>query len=201
MGKDRRFQRLLRSTYKMSSRFQRVFLRAPLKTNALYQDDDFVLKAKLINISEGGVLVENLPHIPEVPAIPLLLDLPQIPDLVTLPAGQLINLKINDLERDIVRIKARLVRKFEGESEVEKLFVTKIGCEFVKADESERAIIREYVLRFTRNIVFLLNQFESSKKDLTVLRKTAEVLGYDGEERIAFLRQKVLHDYQSLESL
>ena len=183
------------------SRFQRAFLRAPLKTTVLFQDDEYVLKARLLNISEGGVLLENLPHIPEVPAIPLVLDLPRIPDLLTLPASQLLHLKLEDLPRDIIRIKCRLVRKFEGESEIDALFVTKVGCEFVKADEEERSKVREYVARFTKNIVFLLNQFESSSKNLDVLRKTAEILGYGGDEKIAFLRQKVLHDYQSLESL
>jgi hypothetical protein len=185
----------------MSTRFQRAFLRAPLKTFSLYQDDDYVLKARLINISEGGVLIENLPHIPEVPAIPLVLDLPHVPDLLSMPSNQILHIKTSELDRDIIRIKARIARQFEAESEVDKLFVKKIGCEFVKADEDERDKIREYVARFTRNIVYLLNQFESSNKNLSVLRKTAEILGYDGEERVSFLRQKVLHDYQSLESL
>lgn len=183
------------------SRFQRAFLRAPLKTQVLFQDDEYVLKARILNISEGGILLENLPHIPEVPAIPLVLDLPSIPDLLSTPKPQLLHLKLEELPRKIIRVKARLVRKFEGESEIDALFVTKIGCEFVKATEEERDVIREYVARFTKNIVFLLNQFESSNKDLEVLRKTAELLGYGGEEKIAFLRQKVLHDYQSLESL
>lgn len=160
-----------------------------------------MLRAQLLNISEGGVLLENLPHIPEVAAIPLVLDLPDIPDLMSLPQSHLLHLDPSDLPRKIIRMKARLVRQFEGESEVEKLFVTKIGCEFVKPDEEQKAVIREYVARFTKNIVFLLNQFEASKKNLDVLRKTADVLGYGGEEKIAFLRQKVLHDYQSLESL
>lgn len=183
------------------SRFQRVFLRAPIKTEVLFQDDEFVLKARLLNISEGGVLLENLPHVPEVPAIPLVLDLPKIPDLLSLPNSQILHLNLDELPREIVRVKARLVRQFEGKSEIDALFVTKVGCEFVRAEEEDKAIIREYVARFTKNIVYLLNQFESSRKDVSVLRKTAEILGYDGQEQMAFLRQKILHDYQSLESL
>lgn len=185
----------------MSQHFKRVFLRAPIKTFGLYQDDEHVFKAKLVNISEGGLLLEGLPHFPEVPGIPLLLDLPDIPDLLAMSASEVMALRPENFKRSIIRIKARLIRRYDQKSEVDDIFMTKIGCEFVKVDENEKVIIREYVLRFTKNIVYLLNQFEAGKKDPELLRKTAELLGYRDEKRISFLRQKVLHDYQSLESL
>ena len=57
-------------------KFKRKHLRSPLSTLALYQSERYVFKANCLNISEGGVLLENLPSVPEINAIPLLLSLP-----------------------------------------------------------------------------------------------------------------------------
>ena len=38
-------------------------------------------------------------------------------------------------------------------------------------------------------------------EDVNEIRNCARFLGYDHNEKLSILRQKVLHDYQSLESL
>ena len=184
--------------------FQRAHLRAPLKTKILYLDDEFVFQAYTQNISEGGVLLENLPHVPEINAIPMMISLVNFPELSLLGKETLLSLHLKDLHRDIIRMKARIVRSFEGQSDVDKIFVTKIGCEFVKPGDEEQALIDQYVSRFAKNLIFLLNIFEGrgfkgDRKPL--IRKVASLLGYDGEMQIAQLRLKCLHDYQSLESV
>ncbi len=185
-------------------RFQRTSLRSPLKTFVLYENEGFVFKAKTLNISEGGVLLCDFPIVPEINAIPLMLALPRFPELSSLPHDSIRKLSLDDFERDIFRTKARMVRTFEGQSAVDKIFVTHIGCEFVKPTDVNKALIANYVSTFAKNTIFLLNLFESmgkNPKNIETIRSAAKLLGYSPDEKIAMLRLKVLHDYQSLESL
>ena len=60
--------------------YQRTHLRAPFKEAVLYVDDNFVFKAHTINISEGGMLLDQIPHFPEDgKEVSLLISLPQFP--------------------------------------------------------------------------------------------------------------------------
>lgn len=188
----------------MTLRFKREYLRAPLKTSTLYLMEDYVLKAFMLNISEGGVLLDNLPSIPPVNAIPLMFPLIDYPELSLLHPEVLFGLEVTQMEKRIIRMKAKIVRSFEGFSEVDKIFVTKIGCEFVNPGPLETQLISKYVSRYARNLIYFLGLFEGrgQKADKTeLLRKTAGLLGYDSKMQIAQMRLKALHDYQSLESL
>ncbi|MEC7278293.1 MAG: PilZ domain-containing protein [Bdellovibrionota bacterium] len=188
----------------MGLRFKREYLRAPLKTSSLYIMEDYVLKAQLLNISEGGILLDHLPSVPPVNALPLMFSLIDFPEFSLLHPEVLLNLDIEQMERKVIRMKARIVRSFEGFSEVDKIFATKIGCEFVNPGLLEKQLISQYVSRYGKNLIYYLGLFEgrgqkSNKVDL--VRKTAELLGYDSTEQLARLRLKALHDYQSLESI
>ena len=62
--------------------YQRTFLRAPYKEAILYIDDNFVFKASSLNISEGGLLLDQVPHFPEESEdVPIIISLPQFPYL------------------------------------------------------------------------------------------------------------------------
>ncbi len=187
----------------MSFNFKRLHLRAPLKTSALYLVDDFALKGSILNISEGGLLLENLPSVPDIKAIPLMFPLIDYPEFSLLHPEVLLGLKVLFLEKKIVRMKARIVRSFEGFSDVDRVFVTKIGCEFVSSSDKCKEYISDYVARYAKNLIYFLGLFEGrgQKADRNkLLRKTAGLLGYDSEMQIAQMRLKALHDYQSLES-
>lgn len=188
----------------MGLRFKREFLRAPLKTQSLYIMEDYALKAQILNISEGGVLLDHLPSVPPVKAIPLMFSLIDYPEFSLLHPDILLGLETTQLEKKVIRMKARIVRSFEGFSEVDKIFATKIGCEFVNPEPIEKQLISKYVSRYGKNLIYYLGLFEGrgQKADrIKLLRKTAELLGYDGSEQIAKLRLSALHDYQSLESM
>lgn len=184
----------------MTKGFQRHHLRSPLTSDVLYVSDGHVHKGRSVNISEGGVLLENLPHVPEINAMPLMMALPQLPSFSQLSPDYLKTMEITHFDRKIIRSKARLVRSFEGHSVVEKVFVQKIGCEFVLPSEEVQKDIADYVQMSAKNIVYLLGLFQKSSQ-VEVLRNVAKILGYDDQEKLPLLRQKVLHDYQSLESL
>jgi hypothetical protein len=184
----------------MKQRFKREYLRAPLVTDFLYNDEGNVLKAKASNISEGGILLENLPHVPQTDMVSLLLDLPIYPLFSKMNSTRLLSADNEDLERHILRVKVEIVRSFEAKSDVDAIFVPKIGCRFVKPSVKVLETIYQYVDVCTGNVIFLLSLFENgSKKDVNVIRQVAGFLGYDAEEKLLVLRQKVLHDYQSLE--
>lgn len=181
---------------------RRQYIRAPLKTNVLYDDDHFGFKAQSINISTGGILLENLPHVPEINALPILIDVPTYPIFQTLSADKIKKLEGQALTRRIIRARAKIVRSFDGQSEVDKVFVQKIGCQFVAISPESVEIINDYVTTFAKNTIYLLTLFESHSQNQTdLLRIVSSFLGYKGDEKISILRQKVLHDYQSLEGL
>ena len=182
--------------------FRRVHLRAPLFTEILYEDNGDVLKGSVNNISEGGVLLENLPHVPEINLMPLLIDIPEFPIFSQIAKEKFFNLKTENLEREVIRVRAKIVRTFEAESAVDAIFVPKIGCEFVKPSSEIQESINHYVEVFAKNMVYLLSLFENgNKKDIDTIRHIAGFLGYKPQEKLVILRQKVLHDYQSLDSL
>lgn len=185
-------------------RLKRKHLRAPLRTEFLYNSDGYALKGRVINISEGGILLSELPQIPPINAIPIIVEMPEYPDFQKLGTERILKLRKEAIGRRVVRMRAAIVRSFEGKTEVEKVFVTNIGCKFVNPPVELINEIRDYVSLFARNTIYLLQLFESMGKSQTqrdVLRQISSFLGYDHTEKIAILRQKVLHDYQSLESL
>ena len=184
----------------MKKRFKREYLRAPLVTDLLYEDEGNVLRAKAKNISEGGILLENLPHVPDVDRISLMIDLPIYPVFSQMNRTRLMNAHNEDLDRKIFRVQAKIVRSFEAASEVDAIFVPMIGCELVSPTVEVLETICTYVDVFAKNTIFLLSLFENgSKKDVEAIRQVAKFLGYNSEAKLLVLRQKVLHDYQSLE--
>ena len=189
---------------KNDPRLQRKFIRAPLKSACLYVDEGHVFKARVLNISEGGILLSDLPHIPEINSLPLAIDLLQFPRMQNFSLDQIKALQIDDLPRIIIKTKARMVRTFDGLRPVDRIFVNFIGCDFFNPTAEFKTTIFEYVETFAKNTVYLLSLFESlgnRSEQLELLRSVAHLLGYDRQMKIPLLRAKVLHDYQSLGSL
>ena len=58
---------------------KRAHYRAPLRNWLLYSDGDYVFKAYVLDISEGGLLLEQLPHPPSEGILPILINIPQYP--------------------------------------------------------------------------------------------------------------------------
>lgn len=186
------------------SRLERKFLRAPLKSTCLYIDGEYVFKARTINISQNGILLFELPHVPEDQNVSLALNISRMPRLQNLMLDQLKGLKEDEFERIIFKIKAKMMRTFEGQSNVDKIFINYIGLEFCNQDDERSKVIADYIEVFSKNTVYLLSLFESlgnRTEQLELLRTVAFILGYDRRMKIPLLRAKVLHGYQSLESL
>lgn len=186
------------------SNFKRMHLRARFYTEALYEDMNDALKAKIINISEGGVLLSELPKTPEINSLPMMFALPQLPRFQEMSLEQLRSFQINDLTHEVLKVKTKVVRNFQSRSAIDGVFFSSIGCQFVGLDLNGQELIREYVSQFAKNTIYLLSLFESlsNRKDqMETLKLVSKYMGYDFNQKIPLLRQKVLHDYQSLESL
>ncbi len=189
-----------------TKRLKRKYLRAPLRREVLFEDDGHIYKAFCSNISEGGMLLSLMPHLPQINALSLMIDLPAYPDFASLSTDRLCNLTIDMMERKISRVRGRIVRSFEGQSEIDVIMSTNIGLEFVNLPSEDTQMLRTFISQYARNIIFVLNLFDShrgNKEDQAkILRNLCRLLGYNQEStKIALLRQKILHDYQSLESL
>ncbi|MBI2518779.1 MAG: PilZ domain-containing protein [Bdellovibrio sp.] len=186
-------------------RLKRQYLRAPLRREILFEDEGHIFKAFCANISEGGMLLSLMPNLPKINALCLMIDLPMFPDFAALSTERLTKIKSEMVERKIYRIRGRIVRSFEGKSEIDVIMSTNIGLEFVNLPADVVLALRTFVSQYARNIIFLLNLFEShrgNKEDqATLLRNLCRLLGYGQDSKISLLRQKILHDYQSLESL
>jgi len=188
----------------MTRLFKRAHLRAPIKTELLYEDEGSVLTGMCKNISEGGILICHLSHVPTINIIPLMVDLPLYPEFSSLNFMKLDHNSPMEFERAVIRLRAKMVRSFEGKSEVQQILMPHIGCQFIEPDRDAIKKINLYVSLFARNTVTLLTMFEQAgrnQKQVPLLRYLAKTLGYDDKMQLALLRQKILHDYQSLESL
>lgn len=104
-------------------RLQRKFLRAPLKSTALYVDGEHVFKSRILNVSEGEfsfpncLIFQKLIHfrLPSVSSF--------IPVFREWHMTNLKTLSVDDFERKIIKTKVRMVRSFENQSNVDRVFI------------------------------------------------------------------------------
>ena len=188
----------------MRKSYQRRFLRAPFKDQVLYADGSFVQKASTLNISEGGLLIDELPSFPEKDEVPLLISLPQLPALKNFSLLKMQTFSKELFGRNVIRVKARLARREELSQNLDNLFRSKFGLEFVRISPHDQKHIEEFVTTFSSNLIYLqtlIDAFNTDEETKVRVRTLAKILGYDQTEKIAQLRAQVTHDYKSLQWL
>lgn len=185
--------------------YQRTYLRAPYKEPVLYIDDDFVFKASTLNISEGGILLDQVPHFPEdLEAVPIMLSLPQYPYFKNFSLEKIQSFTKDLFPKKIVRLKCKMVRKIGIQSEVDEVFVSRIGIKFTEVSPHVAKQIQEYVNVFSSNLIYLqvlIDSLHTDEKNLEKIRILSEILNYDANMKIATLHKTVQHDYKSLQWL
>lgn len=180
--------------------YSRNALRAPLKTSVIFESDSNVRKGAGINISKTGMLVSRLRNADVGEEVNLMVKLPLYPKFQQLSVQRIQEIiQNNDYEADVVRLRAKVVRAFARDDG------TEVGLEFFEGvTEENLSKIDDYVSLYTQNIMFIISLFEQigdNEQCLEMIRLLSGFLGYDSGAKIAVLRQKVLHDYQNLESL
>lgn len=186
----------------MKKNYQRKFLRAPFKGPVLYADDKFVLKASAINISEGGLLLDELPRFPDQDEVSLLFSIPQYPNFKNFSLLKIQTFSKEIFSSHVIHAKAKMVRREELSQDLDNLFKSRFGLEFESMEALDQKYLQEYVSNFSSNIIYLqtlIDSFNNDDETKLRTRSLAKILGYDQIEKIALLRARVSHDYKSLQ--
>ncbi len=184
--------------------YQRRYLRAPHKGKMLYLDGKHAHTAQVLNISEDGLLVENIPNFPEAEELAVMLSLPQYPLLRGLTFADLTQFRPENLSRTIFRAKVRIVRKGELARDISNLFRTKVGMQYVRILPHDKKVIEEYVSTFGINLIHLQTLIDAYNFDEDARARTrivAKLLGYQENTKVSQLRIMIASDYQSLQWL
>lgn len=187
-----------------SKNYQRKHLRAPFKETVLYADGDYVLKARALNISEGGLLIDELPSFPVSDDVAIMISLPQLPSLKNFSILKMQTFSKELFQHKVIRVKAKMVRREQLSQNLDNIFRSRFGLQFIQITEKDQKHIEEYVLTFASNLIFLqtlIDSFNTDEDTKIRARTLAGVLGYKDIERIAHLRSAVTHDYKSLQWL
>jgi hypothetical protein len=188
----------------MIKSYQRRHLRAPFKESILYADGSYVLKARALNISEGGLLIDELPSFPETDEVPLLLAIPQLPHLKNFSLLKMQTFSKELFGRHVIRVKARMVRREQLSQNLDNLFRSRFGLEFISISQNDQKYVEEFVTTFSANLIYLqtmIDSFNTDDETKVKVRTLAKILGYEDTEKIAHLRAVVSHDYKSLQWL
>lgn len=186
----------------MIKNYQRRHLRAPFKEPILYADGLYVLKASALNISEGGLLIDEIPKFPESDYVPLLIPIPQLQLLKNFSLLKLQTFSKELFPKQIIRVRAKMVRRHELTQNLDNIFKSKIGLEFVRISPVEQNMIEQYIKTFAANLIHLqtlIDSFNTDDETRQRVRILAKTLDYPETEKIAQLRAIVTKDYQSLQ--
>ena len=183
---------------------KRRHLRAPLRNEVVVIDSDGSnCLASVGNISEGGIFIHGVQFSPQDNSFSLFFELPIIPDMTKFSRKELLNFDQGSFEYKVIGALAESRRVTESiDSNNHQAF--SVGCEFVDLRAESQEEIKRYVSQYSVNIVYVLSLFEqgTNKDEIKkLIKKCLSLLGYDVSISLNSLREKLLHDYQSLESL
>ena len=184
--------------------YQRRHLRAPFREHVLYTDGGHIQKALSLNLSEGGVLIDELPSFPETDEVSVMMQIPQLPAFRNFSL-----LKMQTFSKDlflsqVVRATAVMVRRDELSQNLDNIFRSKFGLQFTKMSDQHQKVISDYVSNFASNLIYLQTMIDSFSSDDEIKLRTrtlAKILGYNEVDKISLLRNQVSSDYKSLQWL
>lgn len=186
----------------IEKKYQRTALRSPMKSGLLFCKGGSVGKSKTLNISQGGLLMEEIQGTKIGDIFPIMVELPKIPILPLIGEKKIYQLDSLKFEREIIRTKIEVVRVFKGQTSFKEGNVGQMGAKFFQMSQAFEKEINDYVTSFKKNVVYILNiiaDLGQGKRQMPLLKHVSLLLGYEVQDNISLLRQKVLHDYQSLE--
>lgn len=185
--------------------YQRLYLRAPYHERVLYDDKGFVFHAKSLNLSEGGLLMDEIPHFPGVGGIcSLMLAIPSYPYFKNYTIEKLQEHSNDLLSLSIIKVKGEVVRKQGLNSVTDQIFLSRVGIRFDNLSVNDKKMIADYVDVFASNLIYLqvlIDNLDHNEENLVRLRLICGYLGYNREEKVSLLAKKIHHDYQSLQWL
>ena len=184
--------------------YQRAHLRAPYKEPVLFGDEGYIHRGRSLNISEGGLLLDEVPSFPAHEDVPLLLHLPSYPYFKNFSLLKMQTFAKDIFPAKVIRAKGQMVRRIGATTNVDDVFRPRFGLKFTNIGGHEQKIIGDYVSVFASNLIYLQMLIDSWNTDEDIRLKTralADILGYADIAKVAELRHQVTHDYRSLQWL
>lgn len=188
----------------MSKDYQRKYLRAPYWHDILFADDGHVYRGRGVNISEGGILLDRIGHVPKDKENDFMIYLPEYPLFKNYNFDKVLQFNVENFTGQVIRLRASLVRGHESLGQVEGVFLSKIGFEIVHLSKISEMVLTKYINTFASNLIYLqvlLDNIQAQKDNLSTFRRLASYLGYQSEEKISILRLKIEQDYKGLKWL
>lgn len=182
--------------------YTRQFLRAPLREYCLFEDEGFVHKARIANVSEGGVRIDQIAHFPSASSIMMMFPIPQFPEFKNFNLIRLKSFSSEMFPRKIIKVQGEMVRRVGITTAVDDVFDASIAVSFVDLAAANKSIIDEYVVKTCGNIICLLKLIDGSAAYSEYgesARLLAAILGYTNNLKLSELRKVVEHDYKSLQ--
>ena len=184
--------------------YQRKYLRAPYWQYVLFLDKGHVFKGRGLNISEGGILLDEIGHLPEDEVNDFLVYLPEYPLFKNYNFEKIMNFNPEHFTGQSIRFKAKLVRRNNSSNHVNGVFLSQIGFEMVEISKVNLMKLSHYIDVFSGNLIYLqvlLDNINSDKNNLLKFRKLASYLGHNYEEKLSVMRVNIEHEYKSLQWL
>ena len=189
----------------MSEDFTREYFRAPLRGRILYGTDSGkegeCYHTNLLNVSEGGLLIDFLPYAPESDeSIFFYFELPIIPLLKDMSALKIRHISGDDQFFNIVWGKGQIVRSFKSSGKVMPLPIQRMAIKFETIEENHQKVISNYVNSFSENLDLLsetITKVLAGEEDGEKLHAITEILGYEKNVELNKLKEFVDHDLKS----
>ena len=188
----------------MKKTYQRKFLRAPYWQDILFADEGHVFKGKGLNISEGGILLDEIGHIPQDNENPFLVYLPEYPLFKNYSFDKVMTFNPEHFSGQIIRFKAKIIRRDQSLSNSNGVFLSKIGFEMTELSKMDGMKLNKYIDTFSSNLIhlqILLDNINADKNNLLKFRKLASYLGHTYDEKLSVLRVDIENEYKSLQWL
>lgn len=186
------------------SSYQRTYLRAPYKKDVLFVDEDFVFKAQTLNISEGGLLLDQVGYFPGEKTLNFMIEIPEFPLFKNFTLEKLQNFSHDNVVSRVIRLSAKMVRSTKIDSVVDGAFASRIGLSIVDLKPTDQLKISNYVEKFSSNLVYLqvlIDSLTTDESQIKKIRLISEYLGYSNQMKVSYLRKLVEMDYKSLQWL
>lgn len=184
--------------------YQRKYLRAPYSEEILFSDRNFVFKARALNISESGLLLDFVGHFPKETHSPFLLKLPGLPKLQNFNLAKLEHYSAELYKPVFVRFMATMVRSIQASLNKKIDIRSEVGLRIDEICPVNQKKIATYVESFASNLIHLqvlIDTLDADKNNILKARRLSEILGYESGLKMSLLRIKVEHDYKSLQWL
>ena len=188
----------------MSKNYQRKHLRAPYWQHILFVDEGHVHKGKGLNISQGGLLLHEIGHLPKGGEVQFLIYLPEFPLFKNYNLEKVQSFNPDNFIGQTIRFSAKHITRGEKISETEGVFMSKIAFEINQISKVDSMKLSRYVDNLSSNLIHLqvlLDNLNSDETNLLRLRKIASYFGHSFDEKISVLKHDIEHDYKSLQWL